>query len=306
MRLNKYISSSGTCSRRDADRFIEEGRVLVNGRKAKVGASVPRGAKVQVNGQLIEGPAEAEESVIIVLNKPVGVVSTTEGGEKDNIVRFVAHPTRIFPIGRLDKDSEGLILLTNDGDLVNKVLRAGNQHEKEYLVTVDKPVTGKFVEGMAAGVPILGTRTKKCRVEKVSDRVFRIVLVQGLNRQIRRMCEHFGYAVERLKRARIMHLDLGGLPTGDWRDITDAERTELMRQVAASSGEAKPGRKSTKKRPSKPAESGGGRQQRSKKQSAPAKRASKGKASRSRPGAPKSSAQARKRSSNAPTKRRRK
>lgn len=309
MRLNKYISSSGACSRREADRFIEEGRVLVNGRKAKVGAHVPRGAKVQVNGQLIEAPAEAEESVIIILHKPVGIVSTTEASEKDNIVRFVGHPTRIFPIGRLDKDSEGLILMTNDGDLVNKVLRAGNRHEKEYLVTVNKPITPEFVEGMGAGVPILGTRTKRCLVERVTDRVFRIVLVQGLNRQIRRMCEHFGYSVERLRRTRIMHLDLGGLPSGDWRDITDNERAELMTQIAGSSGEAKPGRKSTsKKRPSKPAQGKDAKKAGPKKggsRSAGAtKRPPKGKAARPRKGAPKSKAHGRNRTQSGPKRRR--
>ncbi len=186
MRLNKYISESGICSRREADRFIEQGHVFINGKRAGIGDQVQVGDLVKVNGQVIE-PREADSLVFIALNKPVGIVSTTEAGEKDNIVDFVNHSTRVFPIGRLDKDSQGLIFLTNHGDLVNKILRAGNDHEKEYLVTVDKPVTDEFVRGMAAGVPILGAVTKKCKVKKEAPLVFRITLVQGLNRQIRRM-----------------------------------------------------------------------------------------------------------------------
>ena len=181
VRLNKYISESGICSRREADRYIEQGNVFLNGKRATIGDQVKPGDVVKVNGQLIE-PREAEDLVLIALNKPVGIVSTTEDGERDNIVDFVNHSKRVFPIGRLDKDSQGLIFLTNHGDLVNKILRAGNDHEKEYLVTVDKPITDEFIRGMGAGVPILGTVTKKCKVKKEAPFVFRITLVQGLNR----------------------------------------------------------------------------------------------------------------------------
>ncbi|MCO4204536.1 23S rRNA pseudouridine(2604) synthase RluF [Aeromonas taiwanensis] len=239
MRLNKYISESGICSRREADRFIEQGNVFINGKRAGVGDQVFAGDLVKVNGQVIE-PREADSLVFIALNKPVGIVSTTEAGEKDNIVDFVNHSTRIFPIGRLDKDSQGLIFLTNHGDLVNKILRAGNDHEKEYLVTVDKPVTDDFIKGMAAGVPILGAVTKKCKVKKEAPFVFRITLVQGLNRQIRRMCEHFGFEVTKLERIRIMNVSLKGLPVGEWRDLTDDELIELFKLIEDSSSEVKP------------------------------------------------------------------
>lgn len=238
-RLNKYISESGICSRREADRFIEQGNVFLNGKRATIGDQVKPGDVVKVNGQLIE-PREAEDLVFIALNKPVGIVSTTEDGERDNIVDFVNHSKRVFPIGRLDKDSQGLIFLTNHGDLVNKILRAGNDHEKEYLVTVDKPVTDEFVRGMGAGVPILGTVTKKCKVKKEAPFVFRITLVQGLNRQIRRMCEHFGYEVTKLERTRIMNVGLSGLPLGEWRDLTDDELIDLFKLIENSSSEAKP------------------------------------------------------------------
>ncbi|MGS3185415.1 23S rRNA pseudouridine(2604) synthase RluF [Aeromonas taiwanensis] len=238
MRLNKYISESGICSRREADRFIEQGNVFINGKRAGVGDQVFAGDLVKVNGQVIE-PREADSLVFIALNKPVGIVSTTEAGEKDNIVDFVNHSTRIFPIGRLDKDSQGLIFLTNHGDLVNKILRAGNDHEKEYLVTVDKPVTDDFIKGMAAGVPILGAVTKKCKVKKEAPFVFRITLVQGLNRQIRRMCEHFGFEVTKLERIRIMNVSLKGLPVGEWRDLTDDELIELFKLIEGSSSEVK-------------------------------------------------------------------
>ncbi|HAO7562856.1 TPA: 23S rRNA pseudouridine(2604) synthase RluF, partial [Escherichia coli] len=188
---------------------------------------------------LIE-PREAEDLVLIALNKPVGIVSTTEDGERDNIVDFVNHSKRVFPIGRLDKDSQGLIFLTNHGDLVNKILRAGNDHEKEYLVTVDKPITEEFIRGMSAGVPILGTVTKKCKVKKEAPFVFRITLVQGLNRQIRRMCEHFGYEVKKLERTRIMNVSLSGIPLGEWRDLTDDELIDLFKLIENSSSEVKP------------------------------------------------------------------
>nr|WP_315300747.1 23S rRNA pseudouridine(2604) synthase RluF [Raoultella terrigena] len=238
-RLNKYISESGICSRREADRYIEQGNVFINGKRATIGDQVARGDVVKVNGQLIE-PREAEDLVFIALNKPVGIVSTTEDSERDNIVDFVNHSKRVFPIGRLDKDSQGLIFLTNHGDLVNKILRAGNDHEKEYLVTVDKPVTDEFVRGLGAGVPILGTVTKKCKVRKEAPFVFRITLVQGLNRQIRRMCEHFGYEVMKLERTRIMNIGLSGLPLGEWRDLTDDELVALFKLIENSSSEAKP------------------------------------------------------------------
>ncbi|WP_342322673.1 23S rRNA pseudouridine(2604) synthase RluF [Kosakonia sp. BYX6] len=238
-RLNKYISESGICSRREADRYIEQGNVFINGKRAGIGDQVVAGDVVKVNGQLIE-PRNEEDLVFIALNKPVGIVSTTEDGEKDNIVDFVNHSSRIFPIGRLDKDSQGLIFLTNHGDLVNKILRAGNDHEKEYLVTVNKPVTDEFVRGMGAGVPILGTVTKKCKVKKEGPFTFRITLVQGLNRQIRRMCEHFGYEVTKLERTRIMNVSLTGLPPGEWRDLTADELIALFKLIENSSSEAKP------------------------------------------------------------------
>lgn len=245
-RLNKYISESGICSRREADRYIEQGNVFINGKRAGIGDQVVAGDVVKVNGQLIE-PRNEEDLVFIALNKPVGVVSTTEDGEKDNIVDFVNHSTRIFPIGRLDKDSQGLIFLTNHGDLVNKILRAGNDHEKEYLVTVNKPVTDEFIRGMGAGVPMLGTVTKKCKVKREAPFVFRITLIQGLNRQIRRMCEHFGFEVTKLERVRIMNVSLKGLPPGEWRDLTDDELIELFKLIENSSSEAKPTKKAKPK-----------------------------------------------------------
>ena len=251
-RLNKYISESGICSRRDADRFIEQGNVYVNSKRAQVGAQVFAGDTVKVNGQLIE-PREADDFIFIALNKPVGIVSTTESSEKNNIVDFVGHSVRIFPIGRLDKDSQGLIFLTSNGDLVNKVLRAGNNHEKDYVVTVNKPITDSFIEGLAGGVPILGRMTKKCPVTKVAHTVFNITLVQGLNRQIRRMCEHFGYEVVKLERTRIMNVSLKGIPVGDWRDLTPKELSVLLKSIEASSSEdntaAKKSRNTPRKKP---------------------------------------------------------
>ena len=246
-RLNKYISESGICSRRDADRFIEQGNVFINGKRATVGDQVYAGDVVKVNGQLIE-PRNEEDLVLIALNKPVGIISTTEGSEKDNIVDFVNHSKRVFPIGRLDKDSQGLIFLTNHGDLVNKILRAGNDHEKEYVVTVNKPITDEFIKGMAAGVPMLGTVTKKCKVKKEAPQVFRITLVQGLNRQIRRMCQHFGFEVTKLERVRIMNVSLKGLPPGEWRDFTDDELIELFRLLENSTS-LDPAEKKNKPKP---------------------------------------------------------
>lgn len=244
-RINKYISESGLCSRRDADRFVEQGNVYINGKRAKTGDQVFPGDEVKVNGQLID-PQEADDLIFIALNKPVGVVSTTEASERNNIVDFVNHSTRIFPIGRLDKDSQGLIFLTNNGDLVNKILRATNNHEKEYQVTVNKPITDDFIAGMGAGVPILGEVTKKCKIVKESTYVFKITLVQGLNRQIRRMCEFFGYEVTRLDRIRIMNVTLKGLALGDWRDLTEREISTITASIANSSSRPKTVSKSKK------------------------------------------------------------
>lgn len=235
-RLNKYISESGLCSRRAADRYIEQGNVYINGRKAKVGDKVIFGDVVVVNGQTIE-PKEAENSILLAFNKPVGITSTTEPGVKSNIVDYVNHSERVFPIGRLDKDSQGLIFLTNNGDLVNKILRAGNNHEKEYIVTVNKPITDSFIEGMSKGVPVLGVMTKKCKVVKETPLIFKIILVQGINRQIRRMCEHFGYEVTKLERTRIMNISLKGLPLGEWRELTAEETEGINKLIAKSSSE---------------------------------------------------------------------
>ncbi len=274
VRLNKYISESGICSRRDADRYIEQGLVLINGKRAAIGSQVLPGDVVKVNGQLIEA-REQDDLVLIALNKPVGIVSTTDEGEKDNIVDFVNHSTRIFPIGRLDKDSQGLIFLTNHGDLVNKILRAGNDHQKEYVVTVNKPITDDFIRGMGAGVPILGTVTKKCKVKQEAPFVFRITLIQGLNRQIRRMCEHFGYEVTKLERVRIMNISLTGIPVGEWRDLTDDELVELFDAIEKSSSEdkkvkkpvAKPQKRDNKIKVAPPVYPGSDKQQKKKESS---------------------------------------
>ena len=237
MRLNKFISESGICSRREADAFIERGLVTINKRKAGIGDQVQVGDRVVVNGMALE-PRKGEDIIFIALNKPVGIVSTTED-VKDNIIRFVNHSARIFPIGRLDKDSQGLIFLTNNGDLVNKILRAGNNHEKEYVVTVNKPLTQSIITSMSNGVPMLGVMTKKCKIELITPTTFRIILIQGLNRQIRRMCEHFGYEVIKLERIRIMNINLKGLPVGDWRDLTESEMKTIYAMIAKSSGEDK-------------------------------------------------------------------
>ncbi|QNQ53314.1 23S rRNA pseudouridine(2604) synthase RluF [Serratia liquefaciens] len=236
IRLNKYISDSGICSRRSADRHIKQGNVFINGNVAAVAAQVFVGDVVQVNGQRIE-PRNAEDLVLIALNKPVGIITSMGKHVQNNIGDFVNHSKRTFPIGRLDKDSQGLIFLTNHGELVNKILRAGNNHEKEYLVTVDKPLTDAFIQGMSAGVPILDTVTKKCRVEKVAPQMFRITLVQGLNRQIRRMSKYFGYHVTKLERVRIMNVDLTGLPLGEWRNLTGDEKNVLFKLIEHSSCE---------------------------------------------------------------------
>jgi 23S rRNA pseudouridine2604 synthase len=235
IRLNKYISESGMCSRREADRLIEEGLVFINGSRAKVGKRVSPKDRVVVKGLAIE-PKKKEEAIYIAFNKPPGIVCTTETDSRDNIIDYIRYGQRIFPIGRLDKDSQGLIFLTSNGDIVNKILRAGNSHEKEYLVTVNKPITDSFIEAMGNGVPILGAMTKKCVVRQESAFVFRIILIQGLNRQIRRMCEHFHYDVIKLERVRIMNISLKGLPLGDWRELTKNEVEIITELTDSSSG----------------------------------------------------------------------
>jgi 23S rRNA pseudouridine2604 synthase len=237
IRLNKFISDSGMCSRREADRMIENGQVFINGKRAGVGDRVMPGQKVMANGQEIKRDFDY---TYIIFNKPVGVVTTTDRSDRDNIIDHVGHPERIFPVGRLDKDSQGLIILTSDGDIVNKILRAGNDHEKEYIVTVDKLVTDEFCRKMSQGVPILGQHTRKCKVTREAANVFRIVLKQGLNRQIRRMCEHFGYEVTRLERVRIMNIELGKLRSGEWRDLTAEELATLNSQLRHSEKTAAP------------------------------------------------------------------
>ena len=227
VRLNKYISESGFCSRREADKLIESGVVTIDGNITMDTDSII----VKVNGKLI---SKEEDLVYIVLNKPVGITCTTEHKVKGNIVDFVNHKKRIFPIGRLDKDSQGLILMTNDGDIVNKILRAGNNHEKEYIVTVNKPINEEFVQRMSNGIRILGQVTKKCYVKKEGNNTFRIILTQGLNRQIRRMCEALGYEVVKLKRIRIMNINLGDLRIGEWRDLTYKELKGLNNLISTS------------------------------------------------------------------------
>lgn len=221
------------CSRREADEHIERGRVFINKKKAMIGDQVHVGDRVVVNGIALE-PRKGEDIIFIALNKPVGIESTTED-VPNNIIRFVNHSKRIFPIGRLDKDSQGLIFLTNNGDMVNKILRAGNNHEKEYVVSVNKPLTQAVIDSMAGGVPMLGIMTKKCKIELIAPTTFRIILIQGLNRQIRRMCEHFGYEVTKLERIRIMNIGLKGLPIGDWRDLTENEMKMLYSLLEKSS-----------------------------------------------------------------------
>ncbi|NLX73278.1 MAG: 23S rRNA pseudouridine(2604) synthase RluF [Bacteroidales bacterium] len=233
IRVNKYLSEAGYCSRRKADQLIDEGRITINGKRPEKGAKVSPDDEIKVDGRLIGEPLE--KHVYIAFNKPVGIVSTTDTkGEKDNIIDYIAHPKRIFPIGRLDKASEGLILLTSDGDIVNKVLRAGNNHSKEYIVTVDKPITAEFIRRMGSGLPILNTVTLKCEIEKLDRESFRIVLKQGLNRQIRRMCAYLGYEVKTLKRVRVMNIHLD-MPPGKWRNLSEQELAELMRLTAGSS-----------------------------------------------------------------------
>ncbi len=233
IRLNKFISDSGVCSRREADKYIEQGHVVVNGKRAKLGDQVSVKDKVMLNGNLIAAKT-GDDFVFMAFNKPVGVISTTEIGVKDSIIDYIGYHERIFPVGRLDKESQGLIFMTNNGDMVNKILRAGNNHEKEYLVTVNNPVSDEFIVNMGNGVPILGEITRKCKVVKDSVFSFRIVLVQGLNRQIRRMCEHFDYEVIKLERIRIMNITLKGLPIGEWRQLQPNELTEIMTAIEHS------------------------------------------------------------------------
>lgn len=232
IRLNKYLSEAGVCSRREADRLIETGQVTVDGVTAVTGMKISQDASVKVRGKAVQ---MEEEKILLAFHKPAGIVCTAEKREKNNVIDYLKYPKRIFPIGRLDKDSTGLLLMTNDGELVNKIMRAGNYHEKEYLVTVNKPITEKFCREMASGVPILDTVTRKCKVEQTGEKEFRIILTQGLNRQIRRMCEALGYRVVTLKRVRIMNILLGTLKEGAYRSVEGKERRELERLLVSSS-----------------------------------------------------------------------
>ncbi len=231
-RINKYLSEIGYCSRREADRLVEKGKITINGKPAENGSQVTENDNICVNGKIVGKPPK--EFVYLVFNKPVGIVCTTDQKrEKNNIIDYIKYPQRIFPIGRLDKPSEGLILLTNDGDIVNKILRARNNHEKEYIVTVNKPITVEFIRRMKNGIPILDTVTRKCEVDRLNATTFRIVLTQGLNRQIRRMCEYLGYEVQALKRVRIMNINLD-IPVGKWRELTKKELQDLNKLLVDS------------------------------------------------------------------------
>ena len=242
--LNKYISSTGICSRREAERFIIEGKVTINGKHTQLGNRVFAGDIVKVNGTLLQ---EKPKTLYIAYNKPVGIVCTTDSKERYNIVKAIGHEERLFPIGRLDKPSEGLIFLTNDGDIVNKILRAGNNHQKEYIVAVTKRITSDFIQKMSNGIPILGTITNKCVVEQLNKNTFKIILTQGLNRQIRRMCEYLDYDVTKLKRTRIMNVDLGNLEEGNWRELTNEEMLLINTMVASSTKTEEASKDSQKK-----------------------------------------------------------
>ncbi len=231
-RINKYISETGFCSRREADKLIEQNRVTINGKIPEMGTKVAPNDEVRIDGKLISD--KKTKNTYLAFHKPVGIECTTNQEVKGNIVDYINYPTRIFPIGRLDKDSEGLILMTDDGDIVNKILRSRNNHGKEYIVTVNKPITERFIKRMGGGVPILDTVTKKCEVEQISKYVFRIILTQGLNRQIRRMCEYLGYEVTALKRIRVINISLD-VPVGKYRELTSDELRELNRIVSDSS-----------------------------------------------------------------------
>lgn len=234
IRLNKFLSEAGVCSRREADRLIESGRVTVDGKRAETGMKITDSQVVRVGKKEIR---QKNEMVLLAVNKPIGIVCTEEKREKNNIINFLKYPTRVTYIGRLDKDSEGLLLMTNNGDIINKMMRSGNQHEKEYKVTVNKPITPGFIEKMANGVPILDTVTRKCKVEMIGKYKFRIILTQGLNRQIRRMCEYLGYKVTQLQRVRVMNIELGNLKPGEYRKVTEAEIAELYDLIKDSSNE---------------------------------------------------------------------
>ena len=230
-RINKYISDSGFCSRREADRLVEAGRVTINNKKPEIGMKVMTSDEVRVDGKLIKIESKR---IYMALNKPTGVTCTTDLRDPDNIIDFVKHHERIFPIGRLDKMSEGLIFLTNDGDIVNKILRAGNKHEKEYIVKVDKEITDEFIKKMSKGVKILNTTTKPCKIKKCGTNSFNIILTEGLNRQIRRMCEAFDHRVKKLKRVRIMDIKLGNLKSGEWRYLNNKEINNMLHRVSSS------------------------------------------------------------------------
>ena len=234
VRLNKYLSEAGVCSRREADRLIESGRVSVDGKRAQTGMKIVPGQVVKVGKKVV---SKQDEMVVLAVNKPAGIVCTEERRERNSIVRFLDYPIRITYVGRLDKDSKGLLLMTNNGDIINKMMRAGNRHEKEYKVTVDKEITQEFLEKMASGVPILDTVTRPCKIEKIGKYTFSIILTQGLNRQIRRMCEALGYQVRELIRVRIMNIHLGCLKEGEYRKLTDAELNELYDEIRDSSNE---------------------------------------------------------------------
>lgn len=262
MRLNKFLSDAGVCSRREADRLMEEGRITVDGERALPGLRVYPYQRIMIDGKEI---IREEKKVILAVNKPEGVVcTTTDRFKEENIVDFVGYPIRVYPIGRLDKNSQGLILMTNRGDIVNKILRASNYHEKEYVVTVNKPLTPEFLEKMQNGVPILDTVTRPCKVRKEGKKTFRIILTQGLNRQIRRMCEYLGYRVEKLTRVRVMNICLGDLPLGEYRELTEEEMrvlTLLTEEKNTGKADVKPwkesrneqsGSKRKGKRPSRP------------------------------------------------------
>ena len=249
VRLNKFISNSGYCSRREADKLIEDGFVYVNGRRCTQGHQVSSSDLVEVRGQVIKAQTQTKK-VYLAFNKPEGITCTTEGNVKGNIVDFINYPEKIFPIGRLDKFSQGLIFMTNDGDIVNKILRAGNNHEKEYIVVVDKPITNEFIRKMSNGIPILDTVTKKCHVELLSKNRFKIILTQGLNRQIRRMCEYLGYKVTALQRIRIMNVELGKLKLGNWRHLRPEEMAQINKMIKNSSKTKEASRDSNKGRKS--------------------------------------------------------
>ncbi len=251
IRINKYLSEAGVCSRREADRQVELGNVTIDGVTAETGARVFEGQTVLFQGKKV---SKEEEMILIAFNKPVGVVCTAEKREKNNVIDYINYPKRIYPVGRLDKDSEGLLLLTNNGDIVNKMMRSGNMHEKEYIVTVNRPVTESFLHGLANGVPLveLNTTTRKCHVKQVGKKEFKIILTQGLNRQIRRMCEYFGYRVQKLVRTRIMNIELGDLPAGTYRNVTPEEYRQLQALIKDSSNETV---RSVKKQPDKRRES---------------------------------------------------